>query len=280
MRPDLTIESAHLIGEGMANDVVIVNDAWVFRFAKTDWSRMALADEVRVLDHIAGRVPLPVPRPLTREADAIAYRLIEGEALTRWALAEMSDAAQQAVADQLGAFLRALHATPAPDGIRVVNPEQRRARYIERRVSIERALTLHLMRHQIAFMRRLFDDALCDPTFFDYTPALVNDDLAPYHILFDTATQRLTGIIDFGTAHVGDPACDFGCLLQNFGERFVARLFGTYPEAHSCMRRTRFYAQVIEFDWAALGVEHNSPWFYTAHLGNARDVALFSTNLK
>ncbi len=106
-----------------------------------------------------------MPLPIAREADVIAYRLIEGEPLTRWALAEMSDAAQQAVADQLGAFLRALHAMPALDGIRVVAPEQQRARHAERRAFIEHTLTPHLMKYQVGYMRRLFDDALGDPMF-------------------------------------------------------------------------------------------------------------------
>ncbi len=53
MRPDLTIKDVCLNSEGMVNDVVIVNGTWVFRFAKSEWGRAALADEVRVLDHIA-----------------------------------------------------------------------------------------------------------------------------------------------------------------------------------------------------------------------------------
>jgi len=272
MRPTLTIENARLIGESMANDVVIVNDAWVFRFAKTDWSRAALAAEVRVLELICGRLPLTVPEPVVCEPDAIAYRLIEGEPLTRWAFATLDDDTQQRVVDQLGAFLRALHAIGPIDGLPVVTPECRRVRYVERRTSIEQTLMPHLMKHQVNYLRQLFDEALDDPTFFDYTPCLVNDDLAPYHILFDAYQRKLSGIIDFGTAHFGDPACDFGCLMQHFGEGFVSRLFATYPEAQMLLPRARFYALVIEFDWVAQGIQHNNPFLLTAHLGNTRDV--------
>ncbi len=100
----------------------------------------------------------------------------------------------------------------------------------------------------------------------------MNNDLAPYHLLFDPATQTLNGVIDFGTAHFGDPACDFGCWLQGYGETFVHRLLVTYPEAQGLMRRARFGALVIELDWVAQGIERNDPWFLTAHIGNTRDV--------
>jgi|GEM_PF-319682 len=248
----------------LANDVVIVSGAWVFRFAKSEWGRVALADEVRVLDYIAEHLPLQVPFPIAREADAIAYQLIRGEPLTRWLFGSLDDAAQQHIADQLSAFLQALHAMPALDGIRVVTPGQRRT-------FIEQTLTPHLMKYQVGYMRQLFDDAL-RVNVFDYTPCLVNDDLALYHILVDVNTRQINGIIDFGTAHFGDPACDLGCLIQHFGEGFVSRMLATYPAAQGLLRRARFGALVVELDWVAQGIDRNDSWFLMAHIGNTRDV--------
>jgi aminoglycoside 2''-phosphotransferase len=172
----------------------------------------------------------------------------------------------------LGAFLRCLHCIEPQGNLRVVTPAHQRAHWLRRRSGIEAALTPHLMPHQCEWMARLFDDALGNPAFFDYAPRLVNNDLAPYHLLFDADKGELSGVIDFGTAHFGDSACDFGCLMQHFGESFVARLFGAYPDAQSLLPRARFYAQAIELDWAALGIERNETFWFTSHLGNSRDV--------
>jgi aminoglycoside 2''-phosphotransferase len=271
MRPELTIESASLNSDGLANDVIIVNGEWVFRFAKNDMGRTMLADELAALDLIATRSPIPVPCPIAREADAIAYRYLPGEPLTRWRFAALDASTQQRIAAQLGVFLRCLHSIEPQGGLRIVTPEHRRARWLKRRGKIETALTPHLMPHQHEWMARLFD-TLGDATFFDYAPRLVNNDLAPYHILFDAGKGALSGVIDFGTACFDDPALDLGCLMQHYGESFISLLFTTYPEAQALLLRARFYAQAIELDWAALGIERNETFWFTSHLGNARDV--------
>jgi aminoglycoside 2''-phosphotransferase len=270
MRPNLTIEDARLNSDGLANDVIIVNGEWVFRFAKNDMGRAMLAGELAALDLIAGHSPIPVPRPVTREDDAMTYRFMPGEPLTHWRFAALDAPTQQRIAAQLGAFLRCLHSIEPQGNLRVVTPEQRRARWRKRRIEIEAALTPHLLPFQREWMARLFDDALSDTSFFNYAPRLVNNDLAPYHILFDIDKGELSGVIDFGTACFDDPALDSGCLMQHHGESFVTRLFTSYPGAQTLLPRARFYAQAIELDWAALGIERNETFWFTAHIGNAR----------
>ena len=44
---------------------------------------------------------------------------------------------------------------------------------------------------------------------FDYTPAFCHGDLWAEHILFDPAQEKLTGVIDFESACLGDPAGDW-----------------------------------------------------------------------
>jgi hypothetical protein len=105
---------------------------------------------------------------------------------------------------------------------------------------------------------RLFDSLLGDKHGFDYEPRLIHGDLGPYHILCDAAAGRLTGVIDFGTAGLGDPATDLGGLLQIYGESFVRRMLGVYPEAEGLLARARFYAEAIELQWVMLGLTRKS----------------------
>ncbi len=63
-----------------------------------------------------------------------------------------------------------------------------------------------------------------------------------YHLLFDRQTNRFNGIIDFGTAGIGDPALDFGIIIKQYGESFLRRMSQTYPEIREHIDRARFFA--------------------------------------
>jgi aminoglycoside 2''-phosphotransferase len=52
----------------------------------------------------------------------------------------------------------------------------------------------------------LLDLYVREPALHAYHPALLHGDLSPDHILDDATADRLTGIIDFGDACLGDPA--------------------------------------------------------------------------
>jgi aminoglycoside 2''-phosphotransferase len=272
MRPDLVPHALRLNSEGLVNDVVIVDETWVFRFTKSDWGRAALKAELIALNTLRGRLPLAIPEPIVVAEDAVHYRLLPGAPLTRWRWLGLDPPAQSRVTEQLGGFLRALHSSSEDADLPCVPPERKREQWRERRARIEATVYPHLMSHQRDWAGRLFDDALSDPATLDYSPALVHDDLAPYHILFDEDARRLSAVIDFGTVHYDDPAADLGCLLQHYGEAFVTRLIATYPEATELLSRARFYALAIELDWTVLGIERNEAFWFTAHIGNARDV--------
>ena len=120
----------------------------------------------------------------------------------------------------------------------------------------------------------MFDGALSDPRTFDYTPCLINGDIAPYHLLYDRAAGRLTGVIDWGMAGIGDPAADLGWLLQLYGGAFVRRLWRVYPQARALLPRARFYTQALELEWLMRGLAgagQRNFWF-AAHLAGARDL--------
>jgi hypothetical protein len=73
MRSDLTIDTLRPINEGGMNVVVVVNDAWVFRFVPTDDGWQALAHELRAFDLLRGRVDLALPDTIVRCDDAIVW---------------------------------------------------------------------------------------------------------------------------------------------------------------------------------------------------------------
>jgi len=267
--PDLAIETVMLNNDGMSNEVVIVNDTLVFRFAKGEFGQRALAGEVRALALIRPHITLALPDPFYISAELMAYRLLPGVALTRQVVESLDEADQQAVADQLATFLRQLHATPCDETIAATVAPCRYADQAHIHARVKEQVYPLLLKHQIAWAEALYASVLDDPTIFDYTPQLIHGDLACYHILFDPATRRLTGIIDFGVAGLGDPALDLGCLGQYYGAAFVKRLYVAYPAAQTFAKRTHFYAQAGELDWVLNGLESGEPFWFTAHIGAA-----------
>lgn len=275
MRPELSMESACLCDEALDNDVISVDGpegAWIFRFAKTEDRKQRMAVEIRRLDLLHQRASLPVPRPVIREADLMAYRRIEGEPLTAWLIASHDDAGQQRLADQLGAFLRVLHSMPADEALAYDSPETYRALAERQLAAYREKLYPHLMAFQREWIELLFRDALRDKDFFDHTPALLHNDFKVDHILYDATQQRISGVIDFGWACHGDPSIDVCNLMQWYGETFVSRMCNAYPEMQSMMPRARFGAFLCELDWLLQGLEPGGMHWFFANLATNRDI--------
>jgi aminoglycoside 2''-phosphotransferase len=113
---------------------------------------------------------------------------------------------------------------------------------------------------------------LADPSQFEYELKMVDTDIPPYHIIFDSQRKRINGIIDFGCAGLGDPAIDLGVLIYHYGESFTDRLYDVYPEAKTHLRRARFYAGAHELRWILEGIERGESWWYAVHIGGAKDM--------
>ena len=77
---------------------------------------------------------------------------------------------------------------------------------------------------------------------FAFTTVLRHGDFGASNILYSVKRQRVTGIIDFGHAGIGDPAIDFAGLCVSYGEPFLKRCARAYPLIELCWERIRFYA--------------------------------------
>jgi aminoglycoside phosphotransferase (APT) family kinase protein len=80
-------------------------------------------------------VPLAIPDPFFVSADAIAYELLPGETLSRDLLLSLDAPAQQAIADQIAGFLRALHMAPTGGDLPFTRATVRRDEWVARRAT-------------------------------------------------------------------------------------------------------------------------------------------------
>jgi len=273
--PGLEIESYELHQEGLVNDVLVVNGQWVIRFTHTDWGKELMTMEDQLMRFIAPQLTLKVPFPEKCTDGVMVYSLLQGDPFLRETWAGADELNQQRLADQLGLFLNELHHL-STENLDWEIPLTLAPVTLETWVDIherfvEKVQPL-LLPHQIEWVDSLVESALDKPAFFDFRPVLIHGDLAPYHILYLKEKKRLNGVIDFGIAGLGDPATDLGSLINSYGETLVSKMIGNYPDLEELLPRARFYAQAIELQWVLLGVESGEKYWFTAHLGGARDI--------
>jgi len=107
--PELEIEQIEIDPEGLINEVVIVNQKYVFRFARTEEFARILDVEIKILDLIRPLMDVSVPTPIYVSADSMVYPLLGGEPLSRKMVLGFDDSTQNKIAGQLGSFLYRLH---------------------------------------------------------------------------------------------------------------------------------------------------------------------------
>jgi aminoglycoside 2''-phosphotransferase len=110
---------------------------------------------------------------------------------------------------------------------------------------------------------------LGDDANFAFAPALIHRDLGTEHILVGP-DGRLSGVVDWGDASIGDPAIDFTGLYRAVGQQLAAEVLGHYRRPHepSFWRRVRFYRGIIPLYEIRFGQLDGSP----AHLAHGLDM--------
>jgi aminoglycoside 2''-phosphotransferase len=109
--PGLEIEHYERDQEGLINDVLIVNNQFVFRFAKTEKFARLLDVEMKILDLIRPNIGVSVPTPVYRSSDCVVYPFLSGQPLSLKLVMGLDESMQNNIAEQIGIFLYSLHTT-------------------------------------------------------------------------------------------------------------------------------------------------------------------------
>lgn len=240
-------EQVASLGSGWDNTVWLVDGTWVFRFPRRGACVEPLLAEARLLPRIAPHLPVAVPVPEWIGAPSAAfpwpfvgYRVLPGRTADRAALQRSERAA---LAEPIGRFLRALHALPPADVVGDV---------------LDRAdLAGGLPRLHELLGRAVPDPAPWLERFADPPPpptrtALLHGDLYGRHLLLQ---DGLSGVIDWGDAHRGDPSLD------------LAIAFGFLPPEARAAFRTAYGGPVDEER-----ARHRACWHAACVVVYAREV--------
>ncbi|MCF7952505.1 MAG: aminoglycoside phosphotransferase family protein [Spirochaetales bacterium] len=280
--PDLKIDDFDINNDGMFNDIIIINQDRIFRFPKFDWILEQMDQEKKCLSLLEDISEMSVPR-WTSYGNFVGYERIPGEPLSRSIILSQPKNIQKKWAKQLALFLKQMHSIPKE--------------HIQQK-GIERSLTYHTYNDWLILfdevqqelypylnnftqqrIEELFHHIIGDNTFMDAEEVLVHGDLQAYHILYSPSEKDITGIIDFGTAGLGDPANDIATIMNQYGESFTALMSDYYPEIHAMADRARFWAMTFDLQWALGGLRTQNPSWHFAHFGNALDISPIGSKL-
>ncbi|HZU12374.1 MAG TPA: phosphotransferase [Chloroflexota bacterium] len=231
--PDLeAITPLTPLGAGFRSAVVETAGGAVFRIGRNGDALAGYARESRILPALLPHLPVAVPAPrwFAGASDifpfgVMGYPKVPGRSLEpRDVTGEMS----LRLATQLGRFLAALHRVPVSEAdIPRWDPQQAAANSGE--------IVLPLLRDvlapaEYARVERWWQEFLADRLLRMDEPSLIHGDLWYEHVLVEAATGRITGIVDFETAAMGDPAQDLA-TQRYLGADFAGQVLAAYRAA-------------------------------------------------
>ena len=197
--------------------VIEINDAWMFRFPRQEFSRKAFAVEKAFLSKFNPISPLPVPNYLYAGNGFGGYRKICGSSLSIELFQNLSGSSQERIAQQLGQFLSTIHNFPIDEAKRIGLTEDWNGWYVKiiqkYRETIAPMLSPSARKNTLQFIERM----LAEP----YEARVLHGDFAlEDHVFFDEQRQELSGVIDFADVTLNDPAHDFQNIVEYGGEGF------------------------------------------------------------
>lgn len=280
--PNVDLTNAVVNTDGLVN-IIVIAGGQVYRFARDEFAVGALQREKAILDLVRKHVSMPAPIFEQIAEDFVHYPFMAGEPFMRNDLLRLAEPEQDRIAEQMAVFLQQLHAVPSAElaaaDVQPSGGRQTQAEWLELYEAIQRELYPLMYRVTRTWVDQHFAPLLKDADWLKFEPVLIHDDLAQYHILYEPSSRHINGIIDFGTAGRGDPARDYGILINVYGESFVRRMGKYDSRVVALIDRARFYAGTFELQWVLGGVRSKAFDWFTAHLDRARDVQPYGQGL-
>jgi len=271
--PQLQVSRSKQIVTGWENFVLEVNREYVFRFPKYGETEKRLRNEIAFLPALSRHLSTQVPDYEFVWKGGRKYRGWFGgyhkiRGVTVQSLPFRKEW-KRPLASQIASFLKELHKVrfeahrlknmpmySLKEWFRSIRVQHRKVRRI-----VYPLLDSKLRARSEEFWQSLlsqFRDANFKPTF-------IHGDLVTENILFDPASVRLTGILDWGYMQISDPAVEFAHLFMHKAElgEEVLKQYGT--EGSDFKNRVQWYVDSEPFYDIMWGVDHH--WDKAKRLG-------------
>ena len=245
--PGVKWTSVRVEDAGWDHFAVILDNSVVFRFPKTEEKRDYFGGEITLLELVANRTSVRIPRVthVSQDKTIMAYSYLPGNALDADAVALFDKELLWIVAEQLALFLGDLHE---------ISPEECQNLRISERTPQDELGWLREGYHE--HLQGLLPHEECgiiENYLHDLescmsscpTRVLLHGDLGLDHIILDRKEKRIS-IIDFSDWAFGDPAFDFCGLYDS--PTLAREVFRKYRHKEDCddmLARAKVYNRRI-----------------------------------
>lgn len=274
----IVVRSSRRIVTGWEYLVLEINGRYIFRipYSPDRWPR--LKSEVSLVNSLSSHVSVPLPQyefmaqKHAKDFQPFAgYQKLEGVPCNA---ANFRMSWTESLGPSLGKFLSELHSIDTSDrAFRKLERQSPRSRILafRRRHKKIRELAFPLIdRADQEKSEKVWIALLRELRQTDFEPSLVHDDLMGSNILVNQLTGKLTGILDWSDAKVGDPAADFAGLMsvnRKLGELALEH----YKGNRSGLReRSGLYLSYIPLSEITWGVSQGSKRIIRIGLSNFR----------
>lgn len=241
--PDLEINKVEKIGEGDTYVAFLINDHYLFKKAKALEGCLQLKKEVVLMNSLTRSFSISIPQFALVEKNYWfgAYAILPGLSLSEYL--ERNEFTKTH-AEQITSFLATLHATSSKIvqdcTLPVMNYFDEYSQDFE---YLKEIPTTFFSKKQQEIILEKYTAFLSCKNNFEYTPVLIHNDFSFNHILCDSHSGNITGVIDFGDAAFGDAAYDFIFLYELPKRSFIENIctkYGVYDEHF--IKRIHFYS--------------------------------------
>ncbi len=255
--PELALQAIEYLGSGWDYDAYLIDHRLVVRFPRREEVARRLDREEAILRFVRSSIgdETRVPEIIVRgqASTHFPYQFF-GHAVIPGVEADDPDVPSSAeLATDLGVALSRIHSI-APDSAGAIGigieEEGCEVRFLE---TLERIEMAPGVRDLVPEPLEWIESRPSMPREYAGPARFIHNDLCSEHILVDRGSGRLTGIIDWSDAALGDPALDFVGLVFLGGPAFVESALSVYrPSLDEGFReRLLFLARTLSMKWLA-----------------------------
>lgn len=245
--PEIKWKKHRVITHGWDHIIIVLDEKIIFRFPKDQDYQDEFQNEIQLLHYLKKKVNVGIPEYnyISKDKSIAGYNMVGGRELTLSRFRKLSASEKDIVAKQLAEFLSTLHATQksiiAKYNVHTENQEQLYKKLVR---DTKKLLFPRLQKKDIQRIEEYFAE-LKEALGHNYSNALVHNDLAPDHILWDSKNKQIN-IIDFSDRAFGDPAIDFSGLFE-YGTKFTEKVFKLYSgkKDQQMLKRSQLYFKRI-----------------------------------
>jgi aminoglycoside phosphotransferase (APT) family kinase protein len=258
--PAIECRGLEYLGSGWEFHAYLTSDGWVFRFPRTERDAKLFEPERRVHELVSRVLPTAIALPRVQLVGEPATGFPHRIAGHRFIPGIPADAVAADLLSGLGheisMALGAIHSISEREA-RAAGVGEMDASDVGRQEWLDR-------RRVVASDLREIDPVIEKAVnWMDRVPVriapyagplrFIHHDLSPEHLIVDGATGRLTGILDWTDAVLGDAARDFVFLVTWRGWDFAKHVLRSYPHAvdSEFVMRLRFMARLLSVVWLA-----------------------------